>query len=73
MDTIKQHQKCIELLEQIQSGRLTKKHLTESYFNVKNHFPDLADKYIRQINEITEIIYKLNKEYKSCLKLLMLK
>ena len=70
MDTIDQHQNCIEILEKIQSEEMTKRHLTESYFNVKNHFPDLADKYISQINEITEIIYKLQKNYKSCLRLL---
>ena len=70
MDKIGLHENCIELLEQIKYERLTKKHLTESYFNVKNHFPDLADKYISQINEITEKIHKLNLNYKSCLKLL---
>ena len=71
MGTIDQHQNCIEILEKIQSEEMTKRHLTESYFNVKKHFPDLADKYVKRIIEITENINKLNKEYKSCLRLLI--
>ena len=70
MGTIKQHQNCIEILEKIQSEKMTKRHLTESYFNVKKHFPHLADKYIKQISEITNNINKLQKDYKLCLKLL---
>lgn len=70
MDKIGLHENCIELLEQIQSEQLTIKHLTDSYNNVRIHFPRLADKYILQIEEIKTNIINLQKNYKSCLKLL---
>lgn len=70
MDKIEIHENCIEFLEQIQSEQLTVNHLTDSYNNVKTHFPRLADKYILQIEEIKTNIINLQKNYKSCLKLL---
>lgn len=67
-DKIKHHEKCIRILELINSAKRMKAIYIENINQYGYQFPELKKRYEKKVNSYTNIIIRLNIYYKNQLK-----